>query len=355
MDSDYPPGRSGIRLIDLVIVIGIGTIVIGMGACLLGRLNHPSGLASRIKCNNNIRQIALGMHNCADAIGCMPPYRGGSGHGLPANNYFAKPGNEGSAFFFLLPFVETADLYKAAAVPSAHGDVYNVYATVHTGSGYAPTRTVTSPPTAPFAAGQTLKLFLCPSDPTIPRNGRLSADPAADGYAQMFGVSSYACNYLVFGNPDAVENGKISNPDGYDANTTVPNHAPAHAPRVPASFPDGTSFTILIAEKFSRCNWTAGSATGPVLPGGSLWGPAGDNARYAPAFAMEAPWDDGTRFQVSPTPANCNVAYPSTAHLGGMVVAMADGSARSISEFISTKTFRALCTPNGGDAIGPDF
>src|SRR5262249_29817072 len=278
--------------------------------------------------------------------------------GLAADNYFATPGDEGSAFFFLLPFVENSDLYKAAAVPSGRGDVYNVYATVRNVSLYAlyaPTGTVTTPPTAPFAAGQFMKLFACPSDITFPTTGQLSADPLNDSYPQMFGVGSYACNYLVFGNPDAVTNGQISNPDGYNASATVANHAPSHAPRVPASFPDGTSNTILIAERLSQCNWTAGSATGPVLPGGTLWGPARDNARYAPAFAMEAPWDDGTRFQPSPTPDHCNVAYPSTAHSGGMVVAMADASARALSPSISVQTFHALCTPNGGEAIGPDF
>jgi hypothetical protein len=354
MDGDYEPSGSSFRLIDLVIVIVLAAVATGIGLCLLGKLNGPCG-GSRIRCNNNIRQIALGMHNCADAIGCMPPYRGGSGHGLPANNYFADPGNEGSAFFFLLPFVEHADLYKAAAVPSGHGDVHTVYATVRVGSLYGPTGTVTTPPTAPFAAGQALKLFFCPTDPTIPRNGQLSADPLDDGNSQMFGVCSYACNYLVFGNPDAVKNGQISNPDGFDPRGRVANHAPSYAPTVPGSFPDGMSNTLLIAERLSQCNWTAGSATGPVLPAGTLWGPAGDNARYAPAFAMEAPWDDGTKFQPSPTPANCNVAYPSTAHLGGMVVAMADGSARAVSQSISAQTFHALCTPNGGDVIGMDF
>jgi hypothetical protein len=345
MERDYAPGRSGFRLIDLVIVIGIAAITIGIVACLLGRLNHPSGVASRIKCNNNIRQIALGMHNCNDAIGCMPPYRGGSGHGLPANNYFATSGNEGSAFFFLLPFVEHADVYKAAAVSGA-SNVYNVCVTTTAGR-------MTTPPTAPFAAEKPLKLFLCPADPTIPFSGQLLADPLNDGYPQMFGVTSYVCNYLVFGNPYAVNNGQISNPDGYNPSGT--NQAPAHAPRVPDSFPDGTSYTFLIAERLAQCNWTAGSASGRALPGGTLWGPAGDNARYAPAFAMEAPWDDGTRFQVSPNQDTCNVAYPSTAHSGAMVVAMADGSATTVSASISTQTFRALCTPNGGEKIGPDF
>jgi prepilin-type processing-associated H-X9-DG protein len=355
MSSDYPENGSSFRLVDLIAVIGLGAVAIGIGVCLLAKLQGPHCGSDRVKCSNNIRQIALGMHNCADAVGCMPPYRGGSGHGLPADNYFAKSGNEGSAFFFLLPFVEQNDLYAAAAVPSGRGVVHNVYATLHLAPRYAAAGAVTTPPTAPFAAGQYVKLFSCPCDPTFPPNGQLSADPLSDGNQQMFGVSSYVCNYLVFGNPDAVKNGHISNPDGYDPHATVASHAPSNAPRVPDSFPDGMSSTLLIAERLSQCNWTAASTTGSLLSGGTLWGPAGDNARYAPAFAMESPWNDGTTFQASPTPDKCNVAYPSTGHPGGMVVAMADGSARTLCSSISVETFRALCTPNGGDVIGVDF
>jgi hypothetical protein len=38
-----------------------------------------------------------------------------------------------------------------------------------------------------------------------------------------------------------------------------------------------------------------------------------------------------------------------------MMTAMADSSVRSISANISSTTWMALCTPNGGDKIGPDF
>jgi hypothetical protein len=70
---------------------------------------------------------------------------------------------------------------------------------------------------------------------------------------------------------------------------------------------------------------------------------------------MEAPWNDNIRFQVRPSPVECNVAYPSTGHAGGMVVAMADASARVISPNISRDTWIALCTPNGGEKIGNDW
>lgn len=65
------------------------------------------------------------------------------------------------------------------------------------------------------------------------------------------------------------------------------------------------------------------------------------------------PW--GTRFQINPPAADCNAAYPSTGHVGSMVVAMADASARTVGKDISVTTWRALCTPAGNDKIGDDF
>jgi hypothetical protein len=90
-------------------------------------------------------------------------------------------------------------------------------------------------------------------------------------------------------------------------------------------------------------------------PGGNLWAWPGNNASYAPAFAMEWPWNYGATFQLLPALADCNVAYPSTGHTGSMNVGMADASSRTISPRISAVTWHALCTPNGGDKVGPDF
>jgi prepilin-type processing-associated H-X9-DG protein len=171
------------------------------------------------------------------------------------------------------------------------------------------------------------------------------------------GACSYACNYLVFGNHDATTKTKppLDNPDNYDPAARPPNVAPAYLPKVSSSFGDGLANTILFAEKLSICNWFMGGSTAVAQPGGNLWGPGGDSAQYAPAFAMESPWNDGTRFQVNPSAAECNAAYASTGHSKGMQVAMADGSARIMSPGISADLFKALCTPNGGEQIGPDW
>jgi prepilin-type processing-associated H-X9-DG protein len=53
---------------------------------------------------------------------------------------------------------------------------------------------------------------------------------------------------------------------------------------------------------------------------------------------------------------NCNNdSEPYSFHTGGMNIAMADGSARFLSQNISAATFAALLTPRGGEVLGADF
>jgi prepilin-type N-terminal cleavage/methylation domain-containing protein len=373
--------RRGFTLVELLVVIAIIGILI---ALLLPAVQKVREAAQRIKCTNNIRQIALACHNCNDSLGYMPPYRAA---GLATTNPFGKPGLHGSWAFFILPYVEQGQLYNAAAFHYVnngidYGTVYDVNTVIN--SSTAPPTTYTPTPSIPTVGplglqtgtpgwvGQTaLKTFQCPSDPTMPGQGQLKAiDPEnwsslGSPFTGDYGAASYACNYLVFGTPYQVpfdtNNGfyvsSITNPDGYDpTNSSQTGNAAAFAPKIPSTFQDGTANTVLFAEKFAtNCNWFQAASTTVGLSGGNLWGYAGDNAQYSPAIAMESPWNDGTRFQVNPTAITCNVAYPQTAHPGGMVVAMGDASARVVGINISASTFQAILTPNAGDAVGSDF
>jgi hypothetical protein len=214
----------------------------------------------------------------------------------------------------------------------------------------------------PFVGQQKVSCVRCPLDASTPGSNQMSADPEGYGVVQSWGACSYACNYLVFGNLWAVERVELHNPDQYDPKAVPQRIAPSTCARLPGpnpdsdpgSFADGISNTFLFAEKMADCQWTRG-ATGSPLPGGNLWAPSVNNAQWAPAFAMESPWHDGTKFQLRPWPSQCNVGYPSTGHYEGLIVDMADASCRTVSPRISSETFYALCTPNGGDRIGPDW
>src|SRR5207253_476484 len=79
-----------------------------------------------------------------------------------------------------------------------------------------------------------VKPYLCPSDPGV-FNGTATAGPAAGPW----GAACYAANVQAFGD--------ISNP----AAGTVNSYQ--GAARFSTSFPDGTSQTILFAEKYASC------------------------------------------------------------------------------------------------------
>ena len=103
--------------------------------------------------------------------------------------------------------------------------------------------------------------------------------------------------------------------------------------------PDGTSNTLLFAEKYARCG-----------AGGSLWGQVAPDL-WQPVFAA---WSKGL-FQVRPTAAECDPQRASTPFAGGIQVALADASVRSVSPGVRPETWWAACTPAGGEVLGGDW
>jgi prepilin-type N-terminal cleavage/methylation domain-containing protein len=283
MPRPAPPARPGFTLIELLVVIAIIGLLIGL---LLPAVQKVREAANRAKCSNNLKQLGLAAHHAHDAMECLPPMLG---------NY--PPTSErayGGVFFHLLPFAEQDTLYARSYSPVS--DTYDVRQSA--------------------VSGHPVKLYQCPSDPSLPAGGAL--DPAR-------AAGSYAGNFRVFG---------LSGAADWEG-----------AARLPATFPDGTSTTLLFAEKYARCNAQ-----------GTQWGRV-DTDPWQPAFGVFLT-GPASKFQHRPTPyagAACDPRLASTAHTGGMQVCLADGSVRSISTGISPETWWAACTPNGGEAPAADW
>jgi prepilin-type N-terminal cleavage/methylation domain-containing protein len=158
-----------------------------------------------------------------------------------------------------------------------------------------------------------IKVYVSPADPTV-----------STAWAAKVDVSSYAANAVCF----------------YPQVATYPG-----------TFADGTSSTIAFAEHYAyKCgdNWFD-----PFFKGDAI----GD----MPHRATFGDWNDvrnaseGVTFQAAPRVSECAWSIPQTPHSSGMLVALADGSVRTVSPRISPATFWAATTPAGGEVLGNDW
>ena len=69
---------------------------------------------------------------------------------------------------------------------------------------------------------------------------------------------------------------------------------------------------------------------------------------YPPTSAGSAP---GWTFQVRPKLAECNYRVAQTPHTGGMLVAMFDGSVRTLGPGTSASVYWGMVTPAGGEVL----
>jgi prepilin-type N-terminal cleavage/methylation domain-containing protein/prepilin-type processing-associated H-X9-DG protein len=107
--------RAAFTLIELLVVIAIIGILVGL---LLPAVQKVREAANRIKCANNLKQLALGCHNYHDTFGNFP--RGGNYNPVdalrnsPSSMNPAYRASRGSWVYSILPYIEQDNLYNYA-------------------------------------------------------------------------------------------------------------------------------------------------------------------------------------------------------------------------------------------------
>lgn len=297
MPAIDPKRRTAFTLVELLVVIGISSILL---ALLLPAVQKARESASRISCANNLKQLGLALQMHHDTYSVFPSNGGWDGQqtipaagggtftpstwdtGKPAPYFWGvgQPGlgprqQLGSWAYAILPFVEEKAIYqdRAWSIP--------------------------------------VKLYFCPS-----KRGPLALPPENDKYGTYNGGGWSWAKIDYAGNGYAI-------PDR-------PNCLPF------AAFTDGTSQTILVSEKsidprnYLKPTWYWDE---PYFLGGSQ-----GTQRFGTLLLPDVP---GVPF----------IDNWGSPHPGGAEFLFADGSVRLVPYAIPSTTLRAMLTPGGGDVV----
>ncbi len=295
---------AGFTLVELLVVIAIIGVMVGL---LLPAVQAAREAARRMQCSNNLKQVALGLHNYHSAF-----------NQLPRQN---QPNRGHTWAVGVMPFIEQPAVYEQYDFNidwDAAGNRQIIQTNINT--------------------------YLCPSTPD---NQML----ANDG-----GFLSATTDYVPPGSIASVLNnsGHITfrhNPNGLLRGNVVTRFRDAL---------DGLSNTMLMTECAGRPQFFILNRLGPathdngcdnadVTNSLSQWGGWANPGHAIPIHGFQPDGQSCTGPNVI-NRTNNNEAY--SFHTGGLQINLADGSVRFISEQIDAEIFVSLITYQEKEVIG---
>jgi len=347
----------GFTLIELLVVIAIIAVLI---ALLVPAVQKVRDAANTTQSLNNLKQLGLATNNLNNTFKLLPPGIGFFPR-LPAIipvppaplGGVTPPSTYGTCFYFLLPFMEQDNVYKAVS-----GYSYNV---------------------SQLPSNGVVSSFLAPADPSQPPLGFTSSNIGGAVTANL-PMISYAANGYVFAGDNGINNSNpvggvptaimADMPPGPGTSMLAPLQPQALAVAViPRTFADGVSNTMLFMEKYAICNTVQTPRTSYAIggttvafenngPGQHSWANDGGNGYYsnvAPIQLSLAGPMNGAFAQWKPLVPNADCKLPQGFNVAGICIGMGDGSARMTNSGVSATTWALVLLPNDGVPLPPDW
>jgi prepilin-type N-terminal cleavage/methylation domain-containing protein len=309
--------RPAFTLIELLVVIAIIAVLIGL---LLPAVQKVREAANRAKCQNNLKQIGLGIHNFHDSFRMLPPDR--------IRNEWA------TWAVLILPYVEQENIFKLWNFELRYWD---------------------QPDNARM---HNLPVYFCPSRRDAASVGFTTGDTDSLGrYSGSYpgGMSDYAScggsnnstGALMIGRATGITPSGDTVTDSFDQTPARTRIVKWRSQTDFASITDGTSNTFLVGEKFIRkASLNGRNEDRSVF--------SGDNANnYRRLIGING---SDVRKLVSDIDADlttwplCNSSFGSH-HPGICQFVMCDGSVRAIKVTLDTLTLQYLGQRSDGQVI----
>lgn len=323
--------RAGFTLIELLVVIAIIAV---LAALILPAVQSAREAARRTQCQNNLKQLGIGLHNHVDATKFFPS----------SKRPIASGTVRMAAFTFLLPYIDRGNLFDKYDQTVNWSHVNNLPVT-----------------------STRISIFECPSSPSPER---LDYDPGPPAVYDIVANSDYGITLGLdkrlsdlLGYPTVPANFKYSSPgNAYEG------IMPKNSQNGISAVTDGLSQTIAVTEAAGRpflyqngklvsqdaqatarvngSGWSrpasdvlfAGSdATGVTIPGTSLDRTNGDNV-IPGGYPNTQYGTEGT-------------SQPYSFHTGGLNTLFGDGSVHFVNQSINISIFASLITRNQKETI----
>ncbi len=333
--------RVAFTLIELLVVIAIIAVLVGL---LLPAVQKVREAAARVKCQNNLKQIGLAMHNYISTNNVLPP-----------NGLFVYTGSAvvqsspWSVASRILPYIEQENLFRGIDFTTNYS-------------------------TQPQITSKRVATYICPSE----------INDMGSGTDATFGNKNWTINYAVNLGSWGVLTRKATGMQGSDG-AFSPNKGFR-----PGDFIDGMSNTLGLSEvksyttRVTGANNTQTFTTPPPVPSTPADIVAFGLAAFDATKKTHVEWVDGKVHETGFTtvfPPNTDVLFTSggvdydvdfiaatesnlgdtyaavtarSFHTGGVNAVSMDGSVRFWSNSINPLTWRAMGTRAGGEVFSTD-